>query len=132
MQSRGGMESSAETTNIWEMVRSGFACPSRTLPLAISVGAGRDIDTSSANRAESRRDPHSTSERERTLHDWKSRLPAAFPDPCHLLVRASVLGETAKHRRRYGRRNGVCSRCCREPVLCDWHHGEYPRTLHLV
>src|ERR1700758_3680454 len=49
--------------------------------LAISIGAGRDIDTSSANRAESRRDPHSTSERERTLHDWKSRLPAPFPVP---------------------------------------------------
>jgi hypothetical protein len=38
--------------------------------------AGRDIDTSSANRAE-------------------SSLPAAFPVPCHLLVRGSVLGETA-------------------------------------
>src|SRR6266403_2657410 len=72
-----------------------FVCLSRTLPLRISIGAGRDFDTSSATRAESRRDPHSTSERDRTLHDWKSRLPAAFPVPCHLLVRASVLGETA-------------------------------------
>jgi hypothetical protein len=95
MPSRAGMGSSAETTNIWEMVRSGFACLSRTLPLAISIGAGRDIDTSIANRGESRRDPHSTSERERTLHDWKSRLLAAFPVPSHLLVRANVLGETA-------------------------------------
>src|SRR4029077_12474535 len=72
-----------------------FACLSHTLPLATSIRAGRDIDTSSANPAESRRDPHSTSERERTLHDWKSRLPATFPVPCHLLVRARVLGETA-------------------------------------
>jgi hypothetical protein len=49
MHSRAGMESSAEPTNIWEMVRSGFACLSRTLPVAVSIGAGRDIDTSSAD-----------------------------------------------------------------------------------
>ena len=95
MQSRAGMESSAETTNIWEMVCSGITCLSRTLPLAISIGARRNIDTSSANRAESRRGPHSTSARERPLEDWKSRLPATFPPPCHLHVHASVLGETA-------------------------------------
>src|SRR5258707_11063803 len=95
MQSRAGMESSAETTNIWEMVRSGFACLSRTLPLAISIGAGGGIDTSRANRAESRRDPHSTSEKERNLHDRESRLPATFPVPFHLLVPPSVFGKTA-------------------------------------
>jgi hypothetical protein len=100
MQSRAGMESSAATTNIWKMVRSGFACFSRTLPLAVSIGAGRDTDTSSANRAESRRDPHSTSQRERTIHEWKSRLPAALPVPCHLLVRATVVGETVCPRQR--------------------------------
>jgi len=43
MRSRAGMDSSAETTNIREMVRSGFACLRRTLPPAISIGAGESL-----------------------------------------------------------------------------------------
>lgn len=43
MQSRAGKESSTETTNIWEMVRSGFACLSRTLPLQSQLGRGETL-----------------------------------------------------------------------------------------
>lgn len=67
---------------------------------AISIEAGRDVDTSSANRSASRRDPDSTSEKERKLHDQKSRLPDAFLVICHLLVSSGVVGQTAQHRHR--------------------------------
>jgi len=43
LQSRAGMESSAETKNIWEMVRSGFACLSGTLPLQSQLGRGETL-----------------------------------------------------------------------------------------
>jgi len=93
--SRCGDGFSALPTYICEMWRSRFVRPTRTQPHAISDEAGLDFDTSSADPSEAGRNPHSTSERKRTHHIQKNRLPASFPAICHLLVRESVMGETA-------------------------------------
>src|SRR6266478_1785288 len=84
---------SAVPTDICEMERSGFARLDRTQPQAISNQAGSDFDTSSADRRQDRRNPHSTSERKRTLHQPNTRLPAAVPVTCNLLVGVHGEGE---------------------------------------
>jgi len=91
---RGG-GSNAGPTNIDEMRRSGFASLSRSLPRAISNGAGEDSDTSSASPVGGRGNPYSTLERKKTLRDAKTRNPHAFPVICHLFVRSGVVGEPA-------------------------------------
>src|SRR4029077_16348963 len=81
-----GNGSSAVPTDICEMERAGFACLDRTQRHAISNQPGSDFDTSSAGRRQDRRNPHSSSKRKRTLHQANSRLPAAVPVTCNLLV----------------------------------------------
>src|SRR5260370_15195241 len=105
---RGGDGSSAVPTGICELWRSGFACLRHTQPNAVSNQVGREFDTSSADPPEAGRNPHSTSQRKRTLHDRKNRLPAAFPAICHRLVRDSVVGGTAsQHHHTHSPRKSV-------------------------
>src|SRR6266404_203815 len=98
--SRCCVGSSALPTCICQMWRYRFLRPTRTQPHAISDEAGLDFDMSSTDPPEAGRNPHSTSERKRPHHIRKNRLLAAFPAICHLLVRASVVGETTEHQHR--------------------------------